>query len=149
MMDMYNLFVLSVCQVCGSYQCPYCPVFSSSLIGAMNMHLIIICSLASVLVSLVYVWNYVFLYQCDIFIFNSNHLCKIAVQQYRTYLYKSCKKKGQPMNRVIAGSQYSWSIRIISHSISRFISSIFVFYYIAWYLCIFLYVSYFVYSRNM
>ncbi|GFR30237.1 CD109 antigen [Trichonephila clavata] len=30
MIDMYNLFVMNICQVCGSYQCPYCPVFSSA-----------------------------------------------------------------------------------------------------------------------
>ncbi|GFY52236.1 CD109 antigen [Trichonephila inaurata madagascariensis] len=30
MLDMYNLFVMNICQVCGSYQCPYCPVFSSA-----------------------------------------------------------------------------------------------------------------------
>ncbi|KAF8787021.1 CD109 antigen-like [Argiope bruennichi] len=30
MFDVYNLFVLSICQVCGSYQCPYCPIFSWS-----------------------------------------------------------------------------------------------------------------------
>nr|XP_042903885.1 CD109 antigen isoform X1 [Parasteatoda tepidariorum]XP_042903886.1 CD109 antigen isoform X2 [Parasteatoda tepidariorum]XP_042903887.1 CD109 antigen isoform X3 [Parasteatoda tepidariorum] len=32
MFDVYNLFVLSICQVCGSYQCPYCPIFSWSSI---------------------------------------------------------------------------------------------------------------------
>ncbi|EEC04468.1 conserved hypothetical protein [Ixodes scapularis] len=26
----YDLFVLSICEVCGSYQCPYCPYFSSA-----------------------------------------------------------------------------------------------------------------------
>ncbi|CAL1294220.1 unnamed protein product [Larinioides sclopetarius] len=29
-LDMYNLFAMNICQVCGSYQCPYCPVFNSS-----------------------------------------------------------------------------------------------------------------------
>ena len=26
-----SLYILSVCEVCGSYQCPYCPTFSSSI----------------------------------------------------------------------------------------------------------------------
>ncbi|XP_055936007.1 CD109 antigen-like isoform X2 [Argiope bruennichi] len=34
MMDLYNLYVMNICQVCGSYQCPYCPIFSScSVLG--------------------------------------------------------------------------------------------------------------------
>lgn len=36
MLDMYSLFVLNVCQVCGSYQCPYCPVFSSAFAPSLN-----------------------------------------------------------------------------------------------------------------
>ncbi|XP_013776899.1 CD109 antigen-like isoform X2 [Limulus polyphemus] len=28
MYDVYHLYALDICQVCGSYQCPYCPVFS-------------------------------------------------------------------------------------------------------------------------
>lgn len=36
MFDAYNLFVLSICHVCGSYQCPYCPVFSWSNTIAPN-----------------------------------------------------------------------------------------------------------------
>ncbi|XP_054709212.1 CD109 antigen-like [Uloborus diversus] len=48
MMDMYSLFVLSVCQVCGSYQCPYCPVFSSSFITcSINIYIVIMCILVS------------------------------------------------------------------------------------------------------
>lgn len=58
MMDMYNLFLLSVCQVCGSYQCPYCPVFSSSFVGAISVHLILLCTLVPVLVNRrVCVWD--------------------------------------------------------------------------------------------
>ena len=28
MVNAFSLYVLSVCHVCGSYQCPYCPIFS-------------------------------------------------------------------------------------------------------------------------
>lgn len=28
MLNAYNLYALSICHVCGSYQCPYCPVYS-------------------------------------------------------------------------------------------------------------------------
>lgn len=27
----YSLYVLSICEVCGSYQCPYCPYFSTAI----------------------------------------------------------------------------------------------------------------------
>ncbi|XP_054723175.1 CD109 antigen-like [Uloborus diversus] len=37
MFDVYNLFVLSICQVCGSYQCPYCPVFSGAPLPSSNL----------------------------------------------------------------------------------------------------------------
>ncbi|KAG8180373.1 hypothetical protein JTE90_025423 [Oedothorax gibbosus] len=47
MMDMYNLFVMSVCQVCGSYQCPYCPVFSASSVIYFNTFGLVICFLLS------------------------------------------------------------------------------------------------------
>ncbi|XP_042896102.1 CD109 antigen isoform X6 [Parasteatoda tepidariorum] len=47
MMDMYNLFVMSVCQVCGSYQCPYCPVFSHSITMQWNIFLTYSCFLLS------------------------------------------------------------------------------------------------------
>jgi hypothetical protein len=30
MVNAYSLYVLSVCHVCGSYQCPYCPIFSGT-----------------------------------------------------------------------------------------------------------------------
>ncbi|XP_035217287.1 CD109 antigen-like isoform X3 [Stegodyphus dumicola] len=42
MMDMYSLFVLNICQVCGSYQCPYCPVFSSSFTLCTNTYLLLL-----------------------------------------------------------------------------------------------------------
>lgn len=42
MFDVYNLFVLSICHVCGSYQCPYCPVFSwSTKISPSSLTLLI------------------------------------------------------------------------------------------------------------
>nr|BAR45628.1 macroglobulin complement-related 2 [Niponia nodulosa] len=28
MFDMYTLYMLDICQVCGSYQCPYCPTYN-------------------------------------------------------------------------------------------------------------------------
>ncbi|XP_022694685.1 CD109 antigen-like [Varroa jacobsoni] len=30
MFEVYQLYAMSICHVCGSYQCPYCPVFSHS-----------------------------------------------------------------------------------------------------------------------
>ena len=30
MVNAFSLYVLSVCHVCGSYQCPYCPIFSGA-----------------------------------------------------------------------------------------------------------------------
>ncbi|KAL1431844.1 hypothetical protein MTO96_013936 [Rhipicephalus appendiculatus] len=30
MFEVYNLYALSICHVCGSYQCPYCPVFNTA-----------------------------------------------------------------------------------------------------------------------
>ncbi|XP_055952326.1 CD109 antigen-like [Argiope bruennichi] len=38
-LDMYNLFGMNICQVCGSYQCPYCPVFNSSPIFFISLPL--------------------------------------------------------------------------------------------------------------
>lgn len=28
--DAFDVFILDICQVCGSYQCPYCPIFAGS-----------------------------------------------------------------------------------------------------------------------
>lgn len=28
--DSLDTYVLDICRVCGSYQCPYCPIFASS-----------------------------------------------------------------------------------------------------------------------
>lgn len=47
-MDNYALYVLNVCEVCGSYQCPYCPFFSGAHISLVSLPLlasILICTL--------------------------------------------------------------------------------------------------------
>lgn len=36
----YDLYVLSICEVCGSYQCPYCPHFSSASSISLNWMLL-------------------------------------------------------------------------------------------------------------
>ena len=42
MFNTQNLYYLSVCHVCGSYQCPYCPIFSGSLNLTPNLIIIFI-----------------------------------------------------------------------------------------------------------
>ncbi|PRD26756.1 UNVERIFIED_CONTAM: hypothetical protein NCL1_37255 [Trichonephila clavipes] len=44
--EVYSLFVLSICQVCGSYQCPYCPIFSwsSSVVASPVLLAVVICT---------------------------------------------------------------------------------------------------------
>ncbi|RWS29912.1 CD109 antigen-like protein, partial [Leptotrombidium deliense] len=37
--DSRNLYLLSICHVCGSYQCPYCPIFSSAVTTYFNPYL--------------------------------------------------------------------------------------------------------------
>ena len=32
-----SLYILSICEVCGSYQCPYCPFYSSSGLPVPNI----------------------------------------------------------------------------------------------------------------
>nr|BAR45629.1 macroglobulin complement-related 1 [Epanerchodus sp. RS-2014] len=39
----YNVYVMDICQVCGSYQCPYCPYYSDSPMLFANLSLIITC----------------------------------------------------------------------------------------------------------
>ncbi len=46
-----SLYILSICEVCGSYQCPYCPFYSSATLPAINW------TVLSVLVSLVVIVN--------------------------------------------------------------------------------------------
>ncbi|RWS18059.1 CD109 antigen-like protein [Dinothrombium tinctorium] len=38
--DSRNLYLLSICDVCGSYQCPYCPIYSGSV--KLNVNFMII-----------------------------------------------------------------------------------------------------------
>lgn len=43
-MQVFNatpLYVLDICEVCGSYQCPYCPYFSGAPV-AININSIIV-----------------------------------------------------------------------------------------------------------
>nr|BAR45622.1 macroglobulin complement-related 1 [Ammothea sp. RS-2014] len=43
--DVYTLYSLNICQVCGSYQCPFCPIFSLGSIFHENFKLLIFSSL--------------------------------------------------------------------------------------------------------
>ena len=45
-----SLYILSVCEVCGSYQCPYCPTFSDSISVTPNQ-LLLALSLTATLVN--------------------------------------------------------------------------------------------------
>lgn len=45
--DTYTLYMLDVCQVCGSYQCPYCYHYSHAQICTVNIALIILCTMLS------------------------------------------------------------------------------------------------------
>jgi CD109 antigen len=48
------LYVLDICEVCGSYQCPYCPYFSGSPVSAKfssPLCVILCCLLANALYS--------------------------------------------------------------------------------------------------
>lgn len=40
MVNAFSLYVLSVCHVCGSYQCPYCPIFSAASSATLSFTLI-------------------------------------------------------------------------------------------------------------
>jgi hypothetical protein len=49
-MQVFNatpLYVLDICEVCGSYQCPYCPYFSASL-QTFSSPFLIVCSLVAI-----------------------------------------------------------------------------------------------------
>ena len=35
-----SLYILSICEVCGSYQCPYCPYYSSAALPAISWTLL-------------------------------------------------------------------------------------------------------------
>ena len=36
-----SLYILSICEVCGSYQCPYCPFYSSANLPYLNWSIIV------------------------------------------------------------------------------------------------------------
>lgn len=38
----YDLYVLSICEVCGSYQCPYCPYFSTASHAVAHWSLVLV-----------------------------------------------------------------------------------------------------------
>lgn len=48
MVNAYSLYVLSICHVCGSYQCPYCPIFSSTVISMVNLPLFVVLIITSI-----------------------------------------------------------------------------------------------------
>lgn len=56
MLNAYNLYALSICHVCGSYQCPYCPIFSNAhqmaIMTMTKMALIVTTCAISALISL-------------------------------------------------------------------------------------------------
>jgi hypothetical protein len=47
----YELYVMDICQVCGSYQCTYCPTYNHATRGLMTSSLTMI---AALLISLVF-----------------------------------------------------------------------------------------------
>ena len=40
-----SLYILSVCEVCGSYQCPYCPYYSQAATSLLGFSVISLCLL--------------------------------------------------------------------------------------------------------
>jgi hypothetical protein len=36
-----SLYILSICEVCGSYQCPYCPFYSSAVLPTVSWTLLV------------------------------------------------------------------------------------------------------------
>lgn len=51
-----SLYILSVCEVCGSYQCPYCPTFSAASPVLSEMTLVAATALAFLLVANAHIW---------------------------------------------------------------------------------------------
>ena len=41
MVNAYSLYQLSICHVCGSYQCPYCPIYSGAFFNFINWSVIV------------------------------------------------------------------------------------------------------------
>jgi len=46
-----SLYVLSICEVCGSYQCPYCPFYSASSLLQPSLLFITVSLVTSLLLS--------------------------------------------------------------------------------------------------
>ncbi|XP_014674066.1 PREDICTED: CD109 antigen-like [Priapulus caudatus] len=42
MFEAFNLFILNICQVCGSYQCPYCPDYNGGATIGLSWMLVIV-----------------------------------------------------------------------------------------------------------
>ena len=47
-----SLYILSICEVCGSYQCPYCPFYSSANIPFLNWALIMPLIVAVIMINI-------------------------------------------------------------------------------------------------
>lgn len=54
MFSTQNLYYLSVCHVCGSYQCPYCPIFSSSPYRSLPNQIILFISIMMAIITMFY-----------------------------------------------------------------------------------------------
>ena len=46
-----SLYILSICEVCGSYQCPYCPFYSSATLPAVNWNMVLLLLSVTILVN--------------------------------------------------------------------------------------------------
>merc|ERR1711899_402108 len=46
-----SLYILSICEVCGSYQCPYCPFYSSATIPLLNWAMVLILTTLTLIVN--------------------------------------------------------------------------------------------------
>ena len=46
-----SLYILSICEVCGSYQCPYCPFYSSSPLLSPSPAISLVLAIISVIFS--------------------------------------------------------------------------------------------------
>ena len=47
-----SLYILSICEVCGSYQCPYCPFYSSATFPAINWTMVLLLTVLTILVNM-------------------------------------------------------------------------------------------------
>lgn len=46
-----SLYILSICEVCGSYQCPYCPYYSSAILPTINWTMLLMLATFTAFVS--------------------------------------------------------------------------------------------------